>query len=1181
MATAQIIGQTLKVLKNQDDYLQDGSSLVSPYLNDMNMNMNIEDRIEASFFDFDKGDANKSFFSLLKSVYKGKQDIVVTASSDLIDTSKTEVLFNDDGTFSIYNEDFEKLAKEEVAEILFHYRVDNGKGKGSFSVREVTVEVTGTNEAPKVETALISETDEDQIPYTINLLEGATDIDNGAVLHIGAVSESEEQGGWTVTDNVITIDPNYFNELNDGEFGQLNFSYQVIDEYGAYVDQTLTVDVKGITDAPSIELETSAGENVNEIRLQVTSEPANTERVMLSFVNLSTGAIVLDHLLNDVTAGVADYVSSYGINETFTLVLPKDSDFDGEITAMVTGIRDSDNYIYGSNEQAVDISYDVDSSIEDLSFYSNNQNMWGEFSGYIGWHEYVPFLGDAPIIWNEETQSWDNDFTAEYWRSGEFDIVDVDINSQDILAIIQGIADDIFAVAQAAFDTTAYVIDGVVQSTFDAAQTALDTAKTLFDNTAYAVDSAAKDIYDAAHYAFYTVATGVRDAAHTADLFNVLTDEINATYDVARGIWNEAKSVYDGVKKGIYDAANEIYQGSVALFNTAKDEYEDAKQAVLDTAQGVLDGVQAEINGILNLAGEIKFDSQLQVDADLFAQVGLQVDFELDMGSVETDVDYQLTSLTQYNQTTDMLAITPMMTNMTDGESVAFSTISPNATFYAALLYDVGADVGIYADSNLIVAETTIFDLPALDIDTTLGTNTWNDMLATVPESYRPDFFDDIEVGEFVLIDFDSTEGGPYEVPFIEQLTEDILSIELNLPTIETEGTADTFDMNYYDEGGLISFNFNEITDSILNLVNAELDFGEEYKEMYDLPSLGDSTTFYELVASMTSGFMNQLWDIIDDGQAEGMPILVLDATDETSTSLLHYNTWNFNTDKLFTDPTYDYTSDINDDTGSMGFYTAYGESDPILKVNIDIDAAVALIVNEVVKAIAIAASAGTAAAIKAIPTINPLNLEFGIEQVLKMSEVPEAEAKAITDYVTLGVGFEMADIDAYAAANFSQEFTLSIDDMAYTITMEDGVSYDFTANGAGDLLIENASIHDANGDGVIDYSLSIVPDAMFSNDTEIGMSVGYILDFLKAEFKAGVKLPLAELLGIENPGDAWPDIELNGIDVAVGPLLEIKGDFDVIDFDVYEARFDMDVGSVEDIELTGIGIDDDTMFVA
>ncbi len=51
------------------------------------------------------------------------------------------------------------------------------------------------------------------------------------------------------------------------------------------------------------------------------------------------------------------------------------------------------------------------------------------------------------------------------------------------------------------------------------------------------------------------------------------------------------------------------------------------------------------IDDAINLA-KLDFSAQLQIDVDLFASVGLQIDFELDLGSVDTDIDYQLTSQT-------------------------------------------------------------------------------------------------------------------------------------------------------------------------------------------------------------------------------------------------------------------------------------------------------------------------------------------------------------------------------------------------------------------------------------------------------------------------------------------------------------------------------------------------------
>ncbi|CCK82206.1 tetratricopeptide repeat protein [Desulfobacula toluolica] len=1506
MANAIILGQTQKILKKSDGIGGEGTFLIKPFFNETDMNG--EDKIDSSLFEFDKGDAKNNVFSLLKSIFKDQQDVVVSALSPddengvpLINPANTEMLFNADGTFSLYNADFEKLAQSQLAEVVFTYTVNNGKGAnqvvrevamqvtgsneapvivnqenktvdedasftgqvaatdidsdddtgsltyvlvdtdlpagftlnsdgsyvidanmdvyqslaagesvdyrfswqardthgalsgvdqvtititgtndtpvvvahqdkaveedasftgqvaatdidsdddtgsltyvlvdtdlpagftlnsdGSYvidanmdvyqslaagesvdyrfswqardthgalsSVDQVTITMTGTNDTPTVAAALTSDTDENADPYTINLLEGVSDIDNGAILHARNVTEANGKDGWTINGDMLTINPDFYDKLNNGDFETLQLSWQVFDEAGASVDQSLTVNIEGITDAPSLEVITSAGDHPNEIRLEITSEPSNDERVQLTFNGLTAGAIVMDSLSNNVTSGIEDYIGT----QTFTVLLPENQDATGELSITVTGFSKDTGEAIGSKIQPVELSYDVSSSTEQLAFVSLNQNMWGDFNGHIGWHDYVSLIGEAPIAWDDTDQVW-RDTGADYWRSGEFDLIDVHLNSDEITGTVKQFAQDALDAAWQVFTVSSQAVDQVAEGIFNAAVIAYNIAKETFYNTATAVDQTAlavfkaaeaiynegkdvfynsvdavdqvaldafnlavdayefaQDVYEAAGYAFNTVAQGAFDIAtdvietardvyevipdwaflvkgpawlvlqaaegaydlaeaayegaanlwaDAGDAFNVVAqgiyDAAKDTYELAKDAFDdvaaatfhaievtylEAEVVYDNVKQGIYDTAEAVFQKAENLYLKAEEAYDTVKQGIYDTAEAALHLAENSANEAMEAASVVDFNAELQLQSELYAQVGLKVDFELDMGSVDTDIDYQLTSQVQYNQTTDMLAITPMMTNMTDGDSVAFSTISPNATFYAALLYDVGADLELFMDGDLIIAGTTIFDISpgsdGININTTVSTNSWNDLLATIPEAYKPQFTEDIGVGELVLIDFDSTEGGPWEVPFIETLTEDILSIELDFPTVETEGVAVVLDdpsaasvMDYYDEGAFVNLDISEITDAFLNLVNAKLDFSPELKELYNLPSLADGTTLDAALSTMAQGLFETILDTLD-GQSEAVPIFLLDATDETSTSLLHVNLFDFNSDHLF-DPDYSYTSEIDEDTGSFGFYASYGESDPVINVNIDIDAAVAVIVNKVVEAVAAAVSGGASAgATTAIPDFNPLNIEFGIEQILEMAEVPEETREEITKYINLGVTFEAADLDASASVDFSQEFTLSIDDMSYALTLENGETKYFTANGDGDLTINNASEYDADGNGVIDYNLSIVPEAMFSNDTEIGLSLGYVLDFLKGEFAAGVKLPLGDLLGLE--GDNWPDIDLPMIDIGIGPLLRIEGDLDILDVDVFESLFAINVGTnnVQDsfnIELTGI----------
>jgi len=552
------------------------------------------------------------------------------------------------------------------------------------------------------------------------------------------------------------------------------------------------------------------------------------------------------------------------------------------------------------------------------------------------------------------------------------------------------------------------------------------------------------------------------------------------------------------------------------------------------------------------------------VDAEVFAQAGLQVDFELDMGSVDSSVDYRLTSTTQYNQTTDMLDITPMMTNLTTGDSVAFETISPNAKAYIALLYDVGADFDVFMDGKLVVDGLTIYDLLPTTVQFPLSTESFADDLGVISGG-------NIDVGELVLLDLDTTKLEPFDIPFIEALTKDMLTIQLAIPTLETEGTADTYlpmTTNLVDNllgprgtfeeqigpFPYASIDFSEISGIFFNMLNAKFDFSEEFMEQYGLDSL-DGKTLEETVEDVATGLMANIWDVLS-GQSEGVPIFVLDMTDETSSSLLHLNLF---PDSVIADTT-------GADTGSLGFYAAYGESEPVVKITLDVDAAYVFIVKEVAKAVAAAVSSGSTTAlngvIDAIP--NPYNLEFGIEQMLKIAEVDKETIEKVTSWINLGFSFEAVDFDISKEFNYSQKFTLSIDDMSYKITLEDGHEEDFTANGSGALQIENASSHDANGDGLVEYRLDMVPTAMFSNDTELGLGTSFQLDFLQGGFEAGIKLPLNTLLGIENAD--WLNIDFpffNGTDISMGPLLRVQGDYDTFDVDVFESRFPIDLGKL------------------
>jgi len=1130
--------------------------------------------------------------------------------------------------------DFDHLNVGQTATVAVSYAMTDEHGAASSSTAQIVV--SGLNDTPVVVSALSSSTNEDAAPHRIDLLAGASDVDDGFVLRAEGITEASGKGGWVLEGNVITINPDYFGDaLNDGEFEHLNFSYQVVDEHGARVAQSLNVAIEGITDAPSLAVTTSAGARVNEVILSITSQPARSERVALTFSDVPAGARILDAQTGqDVTSGLQSYIGT----RAFKLVLAADTDEYDDLSITVTGYRD-DGSATAATVRSIDLAYDVVATTETLNFSSNNQNIWGNFPGYIDFHEYIPFVGGTPMLWDAQAETW-TDVASDYWRSGKFSLVDAQLDTNKIVAVAQGQAKGVLDAAKAVFDTTAYVIDSLVQGAFNTAKTVFGAAEYTFWHVARGVDQAVRgafswaqgeygkalDLYQKASHAFYIVAEGAlqvgkdilqpfqsdrdwlewraiyddqpgRDEWFELGVYDLLfynpakwayDNFAVKAYNLAVDIWNDAKHAFNVVATGLYNTALAVYNDAVAfvekaatdIFNAAKlefakaeEKYNEAKAWVLGEAQKVYDGVQKGVDDILIAIGsKVDFNSKLTVEADVFAKVGLQVDVVLDLGSVDTSIDYQLTSTTQYNKTTDMLAITPLMANMTTGATVAFDTISPNAKFFVALHYDAGADFYVLLDGHLRVEGTTIYDL-------TPGSNAPIDLGKTIsPKTAVAEIQDlltdaglgalnlggDLDVGKLVLVDFDSTKLEPFEVPFVGMLTEDVVSITLRFPTVTTEGAEADYNRSYYEEGGLIAVDFSEITSAVLNLVNARLDYSPELREK--IPGLGSlygTQNFDQLVQQAIKVVMGTLLDVLD-GQSEEVPIFLIDATDQNSTSLILANLW----------PDANLTSTLNGNTASLGFFASYGESEPVVHINFDIDQAVALVVNEIVKAaINVASQGSTVSVLDAIPTINPLDLTLGLDTILKVLKFDSASRDLIGKFFDLNLNFQAADVDAHATIKFSQEFTLSVDDMSYLVRLEDGTQQVFTANGAGSLVITNASSHDANGDGAIAYTLEIVPTAMFSNDTELGFGLGYTLDFMKGSLGAGIKLPLGELLGIDSD---WLTVEIPLVDVALGPLLRVQGDLDVLDVDVFEARFGLDMGSntfagAVDVELVGV----------
>ncbi len=1103
---------------------------------------------------------------------------------------------------------FDDLPKDAEETLRFNYTVSDGNGGEVAQSQTITVQ--GRNDAPTVGDALSASASEEDDPFEIDLLQGAGDVDNNAVLGVTSLVEIDGKGGWSLDGNVITIDPDYFDSLNDGDVETLELNYQVDDGNGGLVTQSLALTINGFTDAPSLALSTAPAANAHQMILTISSQPARDERVQLSFAGLPAGAIITNARGQVVTSGVYDFIGT----EDFTIAVSAEFDTSSDIEVTVTGIQ-PDGRVIGVTSENIELDIDYGYAETALSFVAKDQNMWGPGGGAsIGWHEYFPFVGTV-------SEDAAGNLLKTPWSSGAFNVVDINISADEIGEDIVDVVDDALVWAQSQLT--------IASTNLTNAQNAKTRADDRLEKVNASVAAwveydlknglylAAKALYDAAHAAWYAADQGA-DAlsgdlssaqAHLATLeARRITEESDArvyiSYWVPTPTWTDpfagywqptSEYFYDPVKwaklvategeilaqkayivgleagedgldlvaSKLLDARDLLLEPMTVAEGLKDDALTDANAAqtamhsagyyvghkvgpieagaavaeaasaltevgvqlgLKETAQLAVNVAQSALDGLNAIIATVDIEAALKLDAEVYASVGLQVDFDLDLGSVDTDVDYQLDTTVRHNHSTDQLQITPALTNMTTGDSVAFTTMSPNAQFKAAILVDAGAYIDIYIDAYGAVGDDVLFDLS--------------------PNSDGINIAEHISIiDELVLADIDSRDGLSVSVPGIADFTDDIMEIELALPYIETEGTAAAYEAKYFDEGDLLEFDFSEISSAFFNFFDAGIDFGPELKAALSVPDIGDNVDFSAVMgatADILSGILDLITGAADTDGDGAVPIFLLDATDETATSLIHLNTI---PDELLLQ------KGLDDDTGKFGFYVAYGESEPIIEVTLDVDQIIAMIAN-----LALGNTSGE--------VFNPLVEEYTLDRLLNIAQVDGPPRDAIKKYLNFGAELEYADLDVSGAVRFVQEFTLSVDEVLFNITLEDGSQELFSAGASQSILIDNASSHDADGNGIVDFVMELVPEAWFSNDTEMGIDVGYTLDIIKANFVANLQLPLAEIFGAITGTENLPVIPIPVLETTLGPLLRVQGDLDLFKADFWEDRFEFEMGN-------------------
>ncbi|MEX0285798.1 MAG: VCBS domain-containing protein [Paracoccaceae bacterium] len=134
--------------------------------------------------------------------------------------------------------------------LLITYEVTATDSQGATDTMDVSVNVIGRNDAPIAGAPLTGTFTEDDPATFFELLTGSRDPDAGDTIRVA--STGPLPAGVTLNGTAVFVDPSHplFQSLAAGETRDLLINYQIEDDHGASVPQTITLTVVGTNDAP-------------------------------------------------------------------------------------------------------------------------------------------------------------------------------------------------------------------------------------------------------------------------------------------------------------------------------------------------------------------------------------------------------------------------------------------------------------------------------------------------------------------------------------------------------------------------------------------------------------------------------------------------------------------------------------------------------------------------------------------------------------------------------------------------------------------------------------------------------------------------------------------------------------------------------------------------------------------
>ena len=197
-----------------------------------------------------------------------------------------------DGTYGFDpGTDFDDLGAGETRVSSFRYEAIDADGGVSAEFEEVTVTVTGTNDAPTISTATETGTVAEGASILDAALADYTDPDDTSVVY--EVVSYPAEGSLSVhPDGTYTfIAGPDFDDLGVGQTRDVSFSYRVIDGLDAEsVPKTVTITVTGTNDEPTLAVvaDQTVGQNSAAVLIDVLAGSTDIDGDNLSIVAVSS-----------------------------------------------------------------------------------------------------------------------------------------------------------------------------------------------------------------------------------------------------------------------------------------------------------------------------------------------------------------------------------------------------------------------------------------------------------------------------------------------------------------------------------------------------------------------------------------------------------------------------------------------------------------------------------------------------------------------------------------------------------------------------------------------------------------------------------------------------------------------------------------------------------------------------